>query len=380
MPAQFIAAAEGFDIYPSGSLSANYPWFVTNSAIGGQINLSAGAFGTAALTFPSSGAPSSLTSGFEYQFPSTMQMTRGSTTLNGKGAFAINFWLNVNSMNPGSGTLLALGTAGVPGSWYPLLNISNTASGGTNLQFLTNINSPTSAPYNFNIQLNTYYWIQLQFSYYSTTSSASSAVLTVSYTINGTTLQQDIPVTWSADVFTVGQFANRLKFFASNFISYFMDDLVIQAVSGADTTWPLASGTWPTPETVPAISARRIYAIPATGNGSVTQWTPSGSEPNWQSATDSTGANYVTATDVGQTDTYKWNAPAASDIRAVVMRGNSNRYQNIVGAFKTSSTSGITPMNTANGPSRYIAIAETDGSNPWTTASINAGEFGQTSR
>jgi hypothetical protein len=91
MPAQFIASAEGFDIYPSGTLAANYPWFVTNSAIAGQINLSAGAFGGAALTFPVSGAPTSLTSGFEYQFPSTMQIIRGNTTTAGKGAFAINF-------------------------------------------------------------------------------------------------------------------------------------------------------------------------------------------------------------------------------------------------------------------------------------------------
>lgn len=380
MPAQFIASAEGFDIYPSGTLAANYPWFVTNSAIAGQINLSAGAFGGAALTFPVSGAPTSLTSGFEYQFPSTMQIILGNTTTAGKGAFAINFWLNVNTMNPGSGTLLALGTAGVPGSWYPLLNISNSSSGGTNLQLVTNVNSPTSSPYNFNIQLNTYYWVQLQFSYYSTTSTASSAVMSATYTINGATVQQDIPVTWSADNFTTGQIANRLKFFASNFVSYFIDDLVIQSVSGADPTWPLGAGVWPTPETEPAISARRIYAVNATGNGSLTQWTPSGAEPNWQSATDTTGANYVTANATGQTDTYKWNIPAVSDVRAVVMRGNSNRYQNIQGSFKTSSSSGVTQMTTANGPSRYIAVAETDGTNPWTTASLTAGEFGQTSR
>ncbi|MDN3160895.1 hypothetical protein P0E55_14395, partial [Enterococcus faecalis] len=180
-------------------------------------------------------------------------------------------------------------------SWYPLLNISNSSSGGTNLQLVTNVNSPTSSPYNFNIQLNTYYWVQLQFSYYSTTSTASSAVMSATYTINGATVQQDIPVTWSADNFTTGQIANRLKFFASNFVSYFIDDLVIQSVSGADPTWPLGAGVWPTPETEPAISARRIYAVNATGNGSLTQWTPSGAEPNWQSATDTTGANYVTA-------------------------------------------------------------------------------------
>lgn len=376
--AQFIAAQEGFDIYSAGNIPANYPWFVTDSTKQGQINASAGAFGGGALTFPVSGA--SMASGFEYQFPSTMSMIRGNTTTAGKGAFAINGWLNVSTMSNGSGTLLALGTAGVPGSFYPLLNISTTSAGGTNLQFVTNINSPTSAPYNFNIQLNTYYWVQMQFSYYSASSTASSAVLMASYSVNGTSLLTDQVVTWSSDVFSGTQLANRLKFYASNFISYFWDDMVIQAVSGADSTWPLGAGVNPTPETLPGISARRIYALTATANGSLVQMTPSGAEPNWQSATDKTGANFVTATAVGQTDTYKWTAPTMSDIRAVSIRGNSNRYQNLNGSFKTSAGGTLTQMTTNNGPSVYIGIAETDGTNAWTTASINAGEFGQTSK
>jgi hypothetical protein len=377
---QFIAAQEGFDIYPNGALAANYPWFVTNAAQQGQINSTAGAFGGCALTFPTSGAGSTLVSGFEYQFPSTMSMIRGNTATAGKGSFAISGWLNISTMSAGSGTLLGLGTAGVPGSFYPLLNVSNSTAGGTNLQFITNINSPTSSPYNFNIQLNTYYWVQLQFSYYSATSTASSAVLQATYTINGAAVQTDIPVTWTADVFSGAQIANRLKFYASNFVSYFWDDLMIQAVSGADTNWPLGAGVNPTPETVPSISARRIYALAATGNGSLTQMTPSGAQPNWQSATDTTGANYVLATAIGQTDTYKWNAPAMSDVRAVSIRGNSNRYQNLNGSFKTSAGGTLTQMATNNGASRYIGIAETDGTNAWTTASINAAEFGQSSK
>lgn len=156
--------------------------------------------------------------------------------------------------------------------------------------------------------------------------------------------------------------------------------MVIQAVSGADSTWPLGAGVNPTPETLPGISARRIYALTATANGSLVQMTPSGAEPNWQSATDKTGANFVTATAVGQTDTYKWTAPTMSDIRAVSIRGNSNRYQNLNGSFKTSAGGTLTQMTTNNGPSVYIGIAETDGTNAWTTASINAGEFGQTSK
>jgi hypothetical protein len=377
--AQFIAGAEGFDIYGSGNIPANYPWFVTDATRQGQINPTAGAFGGSALTFPMSGLSASLASGFEYQFPSSLVMTRGNTTANGKGVFAINGWLNVSSMTTGSGTLLGLGTAGATGVAYPLLNISQSATAGTNLQFVTNINSPSSAPYNFNIQLNTYYWISMQFAFYSTSSATSSAVLLATYTINGTTIQQDIPVTWGGDVFTSVQFANRLKFYASNFITHFWDDVVVQAVSGADTNWPLAGGVNPTPEAVPTISARRIYAVSASANGSLSQWTPSGAQPNWQSATDPTGANYVTATDTALTDTYKWSAPAVSDVRAVVIRGNSNRFQNVNGSFKASGGA-LTQMPTNNGPSRYIGVCENDGTNAWTQTSINAAEFGQTSK
>jgi hypothetical protein len=380
MTTQYVAGMEGFDIYSSGALAASFPWFITNTSLNAQINTSAGAFGGGAITLPTSGAPSSLTSGTEYQFLSTMQMIRGNTAAGGQGCFAISGWLNVNTMTAGSGTLLGIGSSLNTGVAYPILNISQSSTTGLNLQFITNLNSPTSNPYNFNIQLNTYYWITMSFAYYSTSTTASTGTVYTTVTVNGATVLQDQPVTWSADIFTTGQVLNRLKFYGSSFLSYFMDDLMVQAVSSADAIWPVAGGSYPTAETVPNISARRIYAISATGNGSVTQWSPSGSEPNWQSATDPTGANYVTATATGQTDTYKWNCPTTSDVRVVAMRGNSNRYQNIVGTFKTSSSSGQTNMTTNNGPSRYISFAETDGTNPWTTTSINAGEFGQTSR
>ncbi len=380
MAEQFIASAEGFDIYPSGPVASSFPWYITNTALNAQINSTAGAFGGSALTLPTTGAPASLTSGTEYQFPSTMSPVRGNTTEGGAGVFSVSGWLNVSAISAGSGTLLGLGSSLAPGVAYPLLNISQSPTAGINLQFITNINSPSSAPYNYSIQLNTYYWVTMSFAYYSTNTNASSGTVLATYTINGGTILQDQPVTWSSDLFATGTVANRLKFYGSNFISYFWDDIVVQAVSSADATWPLAGGAYPTPETIPNMSARRIYAIPANANGSVTQWTPSGSEPNWQSATDTTGTNFVTATAVGQTDTYKWECPSTTDVRAVVMRGTANRYQNIVGTFKTSSTSGQTNMATTNGPSRYIGVAETDGSNPWTTTSINAGEFGQTSR
>lgn len=380
MANQYVAGLEGFDIYPSGALAASFPWFITNSALNAQINTTAGAFGGGALTLPTSGAPSSLTSGTEYQFLSTMQMVRGNTAAGGQGVFAISGWLNVTTMSAGSGTLLGIGSSLNTALAYPLLNISQNSTTGLNLQFITNINSPTSSPYNFNIQLNTYYWVTMSFAYYSTSSTASTGTLLATYTINGATVLADQPVTWSADTFTTAQPLNRIKFYGSSFISYLWDDLMIQSVSNADTIWPVAGGSYPTPETVPNIPARRIYNLAVSANGSVTQWTPSGSEPNYQSATDTTGANYVTATATGQTDTYKWTCPTVTDVRAVAIRGTSTRYQNIVGTFKTSSTSGQTNMTTNNGPTRYISFAETDGTNPWTQTTINAGEFGQTSR
>jgi hypothetical protein len=379
MPANFVAAVEGFDIYPNGTLPANYPWFITDSTKAAQINLTAGAFGGAALTFPTTGAGSTLSSGTEYQFPSTMRMIRGTTNGN-MGVFSVNMWLNINTMTTGSGTLLSMGTAGIPGSIMPLLNVSQSSSAGVNLQFVTNVNSPTSSPFNFNVQLNTYYWIQLQYAYYSTGAAATTGVLLGSFSVNGTSFLTDQPITWSADVFAAGQVMNRMKFGASNFISYFIDDMVIQAVSNSDANWPLGAGVNPTPESIPAMSARRVFVGTATANGSLTQLTPSGSEPNWQSATDPTGDNFVTATAAGQTDTYKWTAPALSDVRAVVVKGNSNRYSNLQGSFKTSSGGSLVQMNTNFGPSRYVSISENDGANAWTQTSIEAGEFGETSR
>jgi hypothetical protein len=378
MAEQFVSGGAGFDIYPAGALASNFPWSITNSSLAGTINATAGAFGGCALTFPETGV--SLASGFAYQFMSSMNMVRGNTAAGGSGAFAVNLWLNVNTISPGSGTLLSLGSSSNTAVSYPLLNISNSSSGGTNLQFITNINNPTSSPYSFTIQTDTYYWIQLQFAYYSTTSSASSGVLLATYSINNVAIQSAIPITWGSDVFTAGQVANQLKFYTANFLQYFVDDMVIQTVSSADTIWPLGAGVDPVPSTLPAMTARRIYAIPASGAGSDTQWTPSGGEPNWQSATDTTGANFVTATAVAQTDTYKWNAPTMTDVRALIAQGNANRYANITGSFKTSSGGSLVQMETINGPSRYVSVTETDGTNPWTTTSINAGEFGQTSR
>lgn len=377
MAEQYLVAAEGFDIYTSGTIAANYPWYVTNTSLAGQINASGGAFGGGALTFPATGSPSTSTSGFEYQFPSTLQQVQGGTVATGNsGVFSFSGWINVTSMTANTaGTLFGIGSSTGGSAVQPLLNISNANSSGLNLQFVTNANNSTSVPYNYNIQFNTYYWIQIQIAWYAT--SATVSVMRASFSVNGAQVQTDIPMTWNSNNFAAGQILNRVKFYASNFVTYFIDDMVIQAVSGADSRWPLAAGTNPTPELIPAMPPRRIYAVPATGAGSSTQWTPSGSEPNWQSATDATGTNFVTAQASGLLDTYKWNCPAVTDVRAVVLRGSSNRYQNVNGAFKTNSTSSVTTIPTNSNASRHISVSETiDGTNAWTQTSINAAEFG----
>lgn len=382
--AEYISGAEGFDIYSAGTLANNgFPWAVMNATLAPQILALQGAFGGNALTFPTSGAPSSLTLGSTYTFQSTMSPIRGKTSGGGSGAFAINFWLYVSSMTDAtSGTLLGLGSSANIALTLPLLNISKSSTAGLNLQFTTNVNSPSSSPINYQIQLQSWYWVSISFAYYSTSTTASTGTFYTSVSVNNSPVITDTQMTWNTDVFSSGQIANLLQFYGSSNISYYLDDLIIQSVSSADSSWPVASGSYPTPETIPNLPSRRIWAIQATGAGSNSQWTPSGSEPNWQSATDPTGTNYVTATDTGQVDTYVWNCPAINDVNAVVMRGNTSRYQNVTAVECDTLGSTPKPMKlTYNGPSGYISISETNSTGAaWTTSTINGAEFGQTSK
>lgn len=383
--AQLLAGAEGFDIYPAGSLAnAGYPWTVLNAGLPPSINTTAGNYGGGALYLPCSSFGSAVfTPGAAYSFLSSMQPLRGNVAGNGSGAFALNMWLNVTSMNTGSGTLLGLGSSQSPGVVYPLLNISQSATSGLSLQFVRNVNSPTSTPFNYAIALNTYYWLSISFAFYSPTSTPSSALMYTSVWVNNQQVLVDAPVVWSSDLFAAGMVANQLVFHGSNLLGYFVDDLVMQATSGQDTAWPLAPGQFPTPETIPNMTARHIQLVPVTGNGSLTQMTPSGAQPNWQSATDPTGANYVTANNSGLTDLYKLNAPAMSDVRAMQIRGASNRYQNVQGAYsmvQAGSAFSTMPVTSSN-PSEFISWSEQDNNgNAWTPATINAGQFGITSR
>jgi hypothetical protein len=103
-------------------------------------------------------------------------------------------------------------------------------------------------------------------------------------------------------------------------------------------------------------------------------------EPNYQAATDPTGTKYVAADATNLTDLYKWQLPPVDDIKAVVMRGASTRYQNVQASYKTPTGSITQFKKNVSNPSEYLSVCENDGTDQWTTASIQAAEFGQTSK
>jgi hypothetical protein len=361
---QFLAAAEGFDKYTTGALGSNWPWATTNTAYQGTVTASAGAFTGNALAFPTAAAN---TSGMTYQFPSTMQFMRSLAAVGGSGAFGVSGWVSLGaSAAQGTNTLLGLGSANAGAAVFALLGQTYSSGGGLALVFPSTTVNLTTAPYSFAVTPNTYYWVGLYFAYKPT------GALTATYCVNGVPIFTDVTVAFASDIFTAGNIANQLKLYAGPVGTWTLDDLIVQNVSSADALWP---GT-ATPETIPQFSPRHITMATITGNGTLNQWVASGSEPNYQSVTDPTGANSVTANAVSLTDRYKWSTSAV-DIKGVVYRGASTRYANISPVQLVGSTQ--TVMNTNTGASEYIGVSENDGTNLWTAASIAAGEFGQTS-
>ncbi len=363
---QFLAGAEGFDIYAAGVIGAAFPWYVDNASFAGAITASVGAFGGNALKFA---VAASNTAGMEYQFPSTMQVMRSLGTAGGSGAFGVCGWISLGTATGTVATdiLMAIGTSALSTELYPLIGQSYSVASGLQLVFPSTVVNLTTTPNVFAVTPNTYYWVGVYFSY------SPTGVMKMTVTINGATVFTDLTITWAADQFVAGQIVNRLKLYSGVVASWMIDDMIIQAVSSADTLYP---GGTPTPETIPQFSPRQISLATATGNGTVNQWAASGAEPNWQSATDPTGVNYVVASAANQSDRYKWTT-SASDIKAVIYKGKSNRYAQVSPVSYNGTTQ--TTMATTNGPSEFIGISENDGTNLWTAASIGSGEFGQIS-
>jgi hypothetical protein len=364
---QFIAGAEGLDIYPAGAIGNVFPWYQTNATYQGTIKAGAGAFAGNALSFA---AASLNASGQEMQFSSTMQVMKNLASAGGSGAFGVCGWINVGApVANGTDTLLGLGTSMSGTPVIPLLGLTNSSNGGLNLVLPSSVSSLTTNPHLLAITPNTQYWIGVYFAY------KPNGLLTATLCLSGTPVFTDVALTWTSDVFTAGQIANRLKFFAATTAPWQIDDVIIQAVSSADTAlWP--SGTI-TPETIPQFSPRQISLATVTGNGTLNQWEASGSQPNYQSATDPTGANSVIATGINLTDRYVWTTEA-NDVKAVVYRGQSTRYGQISPVQFTNGQQTRMPA-ALSGPSEFIAFSENDGTSPWTASSINSAEFGQIS-
>lgn len=366
---QFIAGAEGLDIYQAGVLGNAFPWFQTNPTYQGQIVSGAGAFSTNGLSFAAAAANQS---GMEYQFPSTMQVLRNLATAGGSGAFGISGWIEIGTPVATGDTdiLLALGTSSTESETLPILGLTNSATLGLNLVLPSTTANLTTAPHLLSVTAGSYVWVGVYFSYKPT------GTLTATLCLAGGAIFQDVSVTFSTDIFSAGQIVNRLRFYAAQTAPWTIDDFIIQAVSSADALWP-APGTL-TPELIPQFTPRQITVATATGNGSVDQMAPSGSEPNWQSATDPTGVNSVIANSANQTDLYTWSTTAA-DIKGVIYRGQSSKYNQLSAVQSPSGGTQSVMGVTFGGPNEFLGISENDGTNPWTDASIAAAGFGQTS-
>lgn len=366
--AQYIVAAEGLDIYAAGAIGNAFPWFQTNTTYAGQIVAGAGAFGGNGLSFQSASANQS---GLEYQFPSTLQVLRNQSGAGGEGAFGVCGWISVGSPVLAGDTdiLLALSSSVAESDVLPILGVMNSSTSGLNLVLPSTVGSLTNAPHLLSIAPNSYVWVGVYLSYQPT------GELNATLCLAGSPIFQNVSVTFSTDVFTVGQIVNRLKFYAAQTAPWTVDDLVIHALSSADALWP--SPATLTPALIAPLTPRQITLASATGNGSVDQMTASGSEPNWQSATDATGANSVIATAVPQSDRYKWST-AATDIRALVYRGQSAKYNQLSAVQAVSGVQTTMAVSQA-GPNEFVGVSENDGTNLWTDSSVAAAEFGQIS-
>ena len=362
---QYLVEAEGFDIYPVGAISTtNYPWTVTNSAYTGTVTGSAGAFGGNGLVFASQATNAT---GLNVNFPSTMSILRSG------GNSAVLCWSGwVTFGSPSSqvqDALIALASStGSTSNGYNLFGVSNSSATGLLLCFPSNLNNLFSSPYTFSIEPSTYYWVSICFAF-------TAGAVTATYQVNGVSIQSNVSLSWTADGFSSGMIANQIRFGCSRMFAWTLDDMVIQGVSSSDASWP---GGTVQPSLVPQPQPRKIQNAVAVSNGPIIQWSVSGSEPNWQSATDPTGANSVIATDVNQTDLYNWTATGATGIMGIVLKGTTTRYANVTPQRYIASTQSAFPLVTY-GPQRVIGISENDGTNGWTAASIAAASFGQES-
>jgi hypothetical protein len=378
----------GFDTigYPSGTLATNWPWRIITSASAPSIVTGAGAFSGNALAFNAGSTPAQAAA---YFFPSTGQFMRNSTANTGVYMYGMNFWLNC-TVAPTSTTALPLvqwSTQASLTSVIPCLGIMNPTSGGLQIAFPSTVASIATSPYTLPISTGTYYWVSCAFVGYP------NGQLFATYTVNGITLQSNVAITYGSDPISTN-ICNAAVFYGGGTTmgQYEIDDLVIQASSGADSDWIPGGGgtstpTSPTMAQFPIMSPRRIYNLPLTSNGSVTQFTTmdGGTTPNWQAASEG-GSAYTQATATGQTDLYKTSAASGisnlTNVIGLVVSSNTNRYLSVEPTERDSSTGTIVqnPGIVSKGVSSFISVQEQNQSGAvWSATTIGNAEFGATS-
>lgn len=368
MADMFFKAAQGFDIYSAGPVANNYPFFTFSGTGTANITSAAGQFGGNALEL--NGTSTTNTNMLDLAVPSTAKLQR---VTGQSGIVSVSMWIDVATAINGltNQPIVALGSSASQGYAYPIVGLT-TSSGAVNLVFPTVFNQLSNAPFLFPVSLATYYFLSLRFAWYNSNIFAS-------YYINNQ-LVYGQQLSWTADNFAGTFLMDRVKFYGSSSAKVYLDDMVVQLTSNNDADWPVLSGN-PSTNSIPLVPVTEIYNMTPTGNGDTDQWTTSdsGATPNWQAATDPTGSKYVRATDSAQTDLYTWTAPAAANgIMGVVYTGSSVQPVNIKPQTKVGTTQ-TAMKRIQNGANRFIGIAEDDGTNPWTVASIAAAQFGQES-
>lgn len=375
-----LKAAEGLDIYPDGVIAQDWPWTVSGGGLTTpQIVSGAGPFGTKVLSF---NRGTTYAEGLRYRFPSTGMWTRNNATTAGKSVFGFNMWYRCDTVPTTTTTtpIVAWGTTAASAQTIPLLGISQTSGGGTQLAFPSTVASIATSPYLFPINTGVWYWVSIRFIVYP------NAQCFASYTVSGVPLQDNVPITFGSDPMGTN-ICNQIVGYGGGVLgTWSMDDMLIQASSGADADWPPGFTTGvpnnPVMASITNITPRQISLGTISGDGSFSQWTPDTiGLPNWQAATQP-GHN-VEALDANLTDTYKATVSSSvtlTDCIGVVVRATTNKYLNVEPATKDSSASAQVnnPGVVSKGTSRFISLMERNQADQvWTKTTIEAAEFGQ---
>lgn len=358
---KFIVGEDGFDIHPTGAVQSVYPWL--NGAIAnGPVIATGGVFGGNQLSFPNNGQGNAVK--LAYLFDTTIRMLRANTNSNGSGLFSLSFWFK-----PGTDLTAAvpiIGFGNVSGQ-YNLMGYSNAGNGV--LIFPSDLNNINNAPVTFNLTNSDPVWITLTFAFWAPNR------IVATYAINTYKRKTNYQLTWSTDVLGATGLLDRVVFYQGSY-NYSLDDVIVQAVSGADSNWPVVGAATPNPGDIGILNPRQITKRVINANGAINTWEPS-TAPNYTAAT--TAGQYVeTDSDTNGVDLYGLAAGAVTGVDAVVIKGDITGAAGLVQAIQSPSASigGIANINTHRGTNGFVAVAETDGVNPWTAASINAAQFG----